>query len=85
MEVKALHNKVVVSEIVKEPTTTSGIILSGGTDGSSTEGLVIGTGPDVKDVCVGNKVLLNWSKAAQIAGYGVFVVSEDEIIAIIEE
>jgi len=85
MEVKALHNKVVVRQIEKEPVTTSGIILSGGTDGSSTEGLVIGTGPEVNEVRVGNKVLLNWTKAAQIAGYGVYVVSEDEIIAVIED
>lgn len=85
MEVKALHNKLVLRQIEKEPVTTSGIILSGGTDGSSTEGLVIGTGPDVIEVRVGDKVLANWSKANHIGGTDAYVIAEDHIIAIIEE
>lgn len=85
MEVKALHNKVVLRQIEKEPVTTSGIILSGGTDGSSTEGLVIGTGPEVNEVRVGDKVLANWSKANHIAGTDAYIITEDNIIAVVEE
>ncbi len=85
IQVTALHNKVVVGMINKSPTTPGGIIISGGDDSSSTQGLVLGVGPDAKDVNIGDKILLNWSKAVKVGSYDAYVVAETEIIAIIEE
>ena len=85
IQVTALHNKVVVGMINKSPTTAGGIIISGGDDSSSTQGLVLGVGPDAKDVNIGDKILLNWNKAVKVGSYDAYVVAETEIIAIIEE
>jgi len=85
IQVTALHNKVVVGMLNKSPTTPGGIIISGGDDSSSTQGLVLGVGPDAKDVNIGDKILLNWSKAVKVGSYDAYVVAETEIIAIIEE
>jgi len=36
-------------------------------------------------VDIGDKILLNWTKAVKVGSYDAYVVAETEIIAIIEE
>ena len=86
MEFRPLGKKVLVAENKKAQTTESGIILDSKGLGESKSGTVLAIGPEVKEVKVGDKILLDWSKAAitNIDNAQRVVVLEEHIVAILE-
>lgn len=86
MQFKPLGKKVLVAENKKAETTASGIILDSKGLGESKSGTVLAIGPEVKEVKVGDKILLDWSKAAvtTIDGAQRVIILEDNIVAVLE-
>jgi len=82
MNIRPLKNKVLLSQIQKETTTQSGIVLAAPDREAQTEGRIIAVGPDVEYVKVGDRVIVDWSKAS-IAGDN-FVVKEEFIVAVLD-
>ena len=78
---KPLQNKVIVERIEKDLTTGSGIILQSGEGPDYAKVTAIGT--DVKEVVVGDTVLLDWNKA--IKSGDIYVVTENNIVFVVEE
>jgi|688.fasta_scaffold1343858_1 co-chaperonin GroES (HSP10) len=78
---KPLGNNVIVKRAEKNLTTGSGIILQRSDEADY--GVVVNIGPDVVDVSISDKVLLDWNKALQIDKEN-YKISIDSIIAIIE-
>lgn len=78
---QAFGNNIIITRIAPEKTTSSGIILQS-TDGPDF-GQVESVGKLVNEVQVGDKVLLNWNKAHQVAE-DTFAVTINEVIAIVE-
>jgi chaperonin GroES len=78
---RPLHDKVLIERIVKENTTKSGIVLtrSDGPDVAK----IIAVGPEVKDVSVGEIVLLDWNKAVKAQDF--YVVKEEDIVFVYED
>ena len=66
MNIKPLHDKVLIAEGKKDTTTESGIIV--GQDHSQAQtATVLAKGPDAGDaVNIGDKVILDYSKAWQV-------------------
>jgi co-chaperonin GroES (HSP10) len=87
MIVKPLKDKVLIAEGKKDTVTDSGIILDGRGLGNTTPGVVLAVGPDVREVRVGDSVYLDWSKSSpvNVAGVQRVMISEDNIIAVLEE
>jgi co-chaperonin GroES (HSP10) len=87
MELTPLKDRVLVAENKKEETTTSGIIIEGARGvGDTAKATVLAIGPDVKDVAVGDVVLLDWSKASPVKVGDVqrAMIKEEFIIAVFE-
>ena len=76
-----LQNKVIVERIEKELTTESGIVLQSGEGPDFAR--VTAIGPDVTEVAVGEKVLIDWNKAVKSGD--IYVVAENNIIFVVEE
>ena len=70
-----------VERIEKELTTSSGIILQSNDDPDYSK--VIAIGPDVTEVAVGDKVLVDWNKAVKSGD--VYVITENNIVFAVEE
>lgn len=87
MSVRPLHDKVLIAEGKKDTATESGIILDSRGMGNTTPGIVLAIGPDVKEVKEGDTVYLDWSKAKPVTVDGAqrVMISEKEIIAVVEE
>jgi len=87
MSVRPLHDKVLIAEGKKDTTTESGIILDGRGLGNTTPGVVLAVGPDVNEVKEGDTVYIDWSKSSpvNIDGAQRVMISESEIIAVLEE
>jgi co-chaperonin GroES (HSP10) len=88
MTFKPLGKKVLVAENKRENSTSSGIIIEGGQGlGESKTGTVLAIGPEVTQVAVGNKILLEWNKAAVITVDGAqrVILLEENIVAILED
>lgn len=87
MAVRPLGKKVLVAENKRDNTTASGIVIEG-TDrhGESKSGTVLAIGPEVTAVQVGDKVLLDWSKAqlATVDGAQRVMILEENIVAVLE-
>jgi co-chaperonin GroES (HSP10) len=86
MAVRPLGKKVLVAENKRDNQTASGIILEGGQGlGESKTGTVIAIGPEVTQVQVGDKILLDWSKAqmATVDGAQRVMILEDNIVAVL--
>lgn len=78
--IKPTRNNVLVERLENKKETASGIILK-----SSDEpefGLVLAVGPEVEQVSVEDKVLVNWNQAT--AFEDKYIIAEDNIIAVIE-
>ena len=76
---KPLKDKIIVSRIAGEKTTSAGIILK------SSEGpdraLVEAIGPKVDEVSVGDEVLINWNGAVPVKDKALKIFPDsDEII-----
>ena len=86
MPVRPLKDKVLVAENKKETQTASGIILDDKGLGESKTGTVLAIGPDVKSLVVGDKILLDWSKASivNVDGAQRVMLSEENIVAVLE-
>ena len=84
MDIKPLKDKIVVSRIAAEKTTSAGIILKT-TDGPD-KALVEAIGPKVDEVSVGDEVLINWNGAVKVSGKELdkeyYVVAVEHIILI---
>lgn len=82
MNIKPLKTKVALHQIDNEVKSSSGLVIMGG-DKETPEGMVIAIGPQVTDVIVGNRVLVDWAKATHV-GDGVLVVEQEHITAVFE-
>ena len=78
---KPLHNKVIVERIPGETVTEFGIVLHRSNEVDRAK--IVATGPDVKEVSVGEVVLLDWNKTVKAGEY--FVITEDNIVFVYEE
>jgi len=88
MEVKPLHNKVLVAQNKDEIKTESGIILDNADSvRESRTGTVLAIGPKVTLVAVGDKVLLEWNKAqvVKIGDAQRVIIKEDDIVAVFDK
>lgn len=87
MTFRPLGKKVLVAENKRNNTTESGIIIEGADrHGDSRSGTVLAIGPDVAQVQVGDKILLDWSKSAitTVDGAQRVIVLEENIVAVLE-
>ena len=83
MKIKPLKDRVVLEQLQKETTTVSGIVLAAPDREAQTEAIVIAIGPDVEEVVVGDKVLVDWSRAGKAGEY--YVIKEEFIVAVVGE
>lgn len=83
MSLRPLKDKIIVEQIAKETTTASGIVLTQVDRDIQTEGRVLAIGPDVRDVAINDRVIVDWSKSAKAGTY--WIVKEEFIVAILEE
>lgn len=87
MEIRPMNDRVLVAENKKENKTESGIILEGARGvGDTAKATVLAIGPDVKDVKVGDVILLDWAKASPVKLGDVqrAMIKEEFIIAVYE-
>ena len=88
MDIKPMNDRILVAENKKEQTTNSGIIIDGARGvGDTAKATVLAIGPNVKDVKVGDVVLLDWAKASPVKVGDVqrAMIKEEFVIAIVEE
>jgi len=87
MEIRPMNDRVLVAENKKEQTTASGIVIEGARGvGDTAKATVLAIGPEVKDVKVGDVVLLDWAKASPVKVGDVqrAMIKEENIIAVFE-
>lgn len=87
MQIVPMNDRILVAENKKEQTTGSGIIIEGARGvGDTAKATVLAIGPNVKDVKVGDVVLLDWSKASPVKVGDVqrAMIKEEFVIAICE-
>lgn len=95
MNIRPLHDRVVVRRKEEETTTASGIVLPGSATEKPTQGevLAVGTGRiqsngEVKELAVkvGDKVLFGQysGQAVKLNGEELLIMKEDEIYGVIE-
>ncbi len=87
MEIRPMNDRILVAENKKEKTTESGIILEGARGvGDTAKATVLAIGPEVKDVKVGDVVLLDWAKASPVKVGDVqrAMIKEEFVIAVFE-
>jgi chaperonin GroES len=87
MEIRPMNDRVLVAENKRESKTDSGIILEGARGvGDTAKATVLAVGPEVKDVKVGDVVLLDWAKASPVKVGDVqrAMIKEEFIIAVCE-
>lgn len=87
MQFKPLKDKVLVAENNSETKSEFGIILDDAKSvRESKTGTVLAIGPDVTEVQIGDKILLDWSKATvvKIGDAQRVVLKEADIVAILE-
>jgi len=82
MNIRPLRNKVALKEVKKESTTTSGIYLMSDVNAETPEFGVIAIGPEVVDVTVGDRVLIEIGKSV-MADSGTLVIEDKYITAVI--
>ena len=87
MNITPIKDRILVAENKRDSKTESGIILDGtrGT-GETAKATVLAIGPDVKEVKVGDVVLLDWAKASPIKIGDVqrAMIKEESVIAVYE-
>lgn len=87
MNIVPLNDRVLVAENKRENKTESGIILEGTRGvGETSKATVLAIGPDVKEVKVGDVVLIDWVKASPVKVGDVqrAMIKEEFIIAVFE-
>lgn len=83
MNVQPLKNKVALKEFKKEAKSESGLVLMGGTDGTPEFG-VIAIGPKVECVKIGDRVLIDLTKAKTV-GNSMIIIEDEYITAVFDE
>lgn len=78
MNLKPLHNKVVIERIESSTMSSGGIIIN--RSGEPDRARVLAVGPDVDEVSVGDIVLLDWNKA--VTSEDCYVITVDNIVFI---
>lgn len=80
-----MNDKVLIAENKRTTETASGIILEQGT-GETKTGTVLAIGPNVTEVKVGDKILLNWEKGVvvKIENDYRIILKEEFITAVLE-
>jgi len=68
----------------RDSVTEGGIILQDSTKLDSAIGIVMGIGPDVKDVEIDNRIVADWTKAQDI-GNNLLAIEEEHIQIILGE
>lgn len=81
MNLRPLHNKVVIERIESSTMSAGGIIIN--RSGEPDRAKVLAIGPEVGEVSVGDIVLLDWNKATE--SNGLYVVSVDNIVFVYGE
>lgn len=81
MDIRPLKNKVALKEFITESTTSSGLVLMGGT-GSTPEFGVVAVGPLVDCVKVGDRVYIEMGKGTIIDD---MLIVEDKFITVVLE
>ncbi|GAB1102043.1 MAG: co-chaperone GroES [Shewanella algae] len=96
MNIRPLHDRVIVKRLEVESTSAGGIVLTGSAAEKSTRGEVLAVGNgrilengDIKplDVKVGDVVIFNASddiKTEKIDGEEVLILSEADLMAVVE-
>ena len=84
---KPLRNNVLLLQKAAQSTTASGLVLMGDAEKGIKQGVVVSVGDEVKYVKEGDFVVPDWSKGKPTTyqGQQAAVISEDDILAIIEE
>ena len=82
-----LHDKIYIAEAKKKEQSASGIILTSDRGGDTTPAVVLAIGPEVKEVKIGDRIIIDWSKSAAVTVDGVqrAVIREQDVIAVFEE
>lgn len=81
MIVTPLKNKVALKEFVTEAKTGSGLVLVGGSLGDTPEFGVVAVGPQVTDVKIGDRVLIELGKGVIIDD--MLIIEDKFIIAVL--
>ena len=81
MEVRPLRKKVALKEFITEATSSSGIVLMGGNDGTPEFG-VVAIGPEVTEVKVGDRVMIEMGRGNIVED--MLIIEEQFITAVIE-
>ena len=87
MNIVPMNDRVLVAENKKEQTTASGIVIEGARGvGDTAKATVLAVGKDVKEVKVGDVVLLDWAKASpvKVGDAQRAMIKEEFIIAVFE-
>ncbi|MEF3193482.1 MAG: co-chaperone GroES [Halothiobacillaceae bacterium] len=96
MKIRPLHDRVLIKRVEEELTTASGIVLPGSAAEKPNRGEVIAAGPGKTNdkgelrpigVKVGDKVLFGQYAGTKVKvdGEELLMMSEDDILAIIED
>lgn len=96
MEIRPLHDRVIVRRVEEKKTTASGLIIPDSSAEKPSRGNVVAVGNDKKndqgdiiplDVKVGDTVMFGQYAGSEITvgEEKLLVMSEDEIVAVIEE
>jgi chaperonin GroES len=96
MEIRPLHDRVIVRRVEEKKTTASGLIIPDSSAEKPSRGKVVATGNGKKndqgdiiplDVKVGDTVMFGQYAGSEITveEEKLLVMSEDEIVAVIEE
>lgn len=85
MKIQPIGKKLAVVRLKSDTTTVSGLILTKGVD-SVDKAKVIAVGPEVKDVKVGETILINWNKAASttIDNVPIYVLTEEDVVGVFD-
>ena len=94
MNLRPLHDRVIVKRQEKEPTTAGGIVLASSAAEKPSEGVVVAVGPgkskhgEVRplDVKVGDRVLFGKFSGSEVKvdGEDYVIMREEEIFAVIQ-
>lgn len=86
MKLVPLHNRVAIVRIKNKLETDSGIVLTKAT-GEVDRAKAIAIGPEVTSINVNDVLLVDWNKASmnKFDGIPVYMISEDDIVAVFED
>jgi len=82
-----LHDRIYIAEVKKKEESASGIILTSDRGGDTTPAIVLAVGPKVRDVKVGDRLLIDWSKCSAVTVDGVqrAMIREEDVIGVFED